>query len=325
MAAETSLGTRIARRLEAYSMLGLRGLLVLLVLFAAVPLVSSKLLLWGNILIFAMFALSYNLLLGYAGQFSFGHAAFYATGAYLGIALIELWGLSLIPVLTAVLAVTVMMSVLMGAVAFRRRGLYFAMITLALAEIVHQFVANAEVTGGANGMRLTDRSIPLVADIVIIPFSDVLLNYYIILGVVVVVAFALRRIVDSPFGLTIRTIRENEQRSRHVGYNTTPILIAVFALSGALTGVAGLLNALLIGFADPSYAHWGTMGEVLEMTIVGGLQTFVGPVLGAIALGLSEEWIVGFLDAPKLYLGLVLIFVVVFLPQGIGGWMSDRF
>ena len=288
---------------------------------------------WINVasqaLIFAIFAMSLDLLIGYAGMPSFGHAAFYAAGAYGG----ALWALHLSPALLPLLAVGLMAGAslaLVGALALRARGIYFLMLTLAFAQVVWSVLSNnqlANVLGGDIGLISVPRPVlPFAADVSLFRPANF---YFLTLTVAIIVYLALAAVVASPFGHTLEGIRENEGRMESLGYPTFRYRLAAFIIAGALAGLAGMLGGSFNFSATPATAFWTTSGLAMIAVIMGGSRSLVGPAAGAIVvvllqLGLSSLPARGLAERWQLLLGVVFIAFVLFLPGGLYGLLRRR-
>jgi branched-chain amino acid transport system permease protein len=278
-----------------------------------------------EVLIFAILAMSLDLLLGYTGLPSFGHAAFFGLGAYLVAYLSSRSELALgwtdnllisAPVVTAGAAVA---AVIMGWLALRTSGLYFLMITLALAQMLYSLAIHwSQVTGGSDGLSGIPRPTiglgPLGYS-----FDSRESFYFMVLAIFLVSWWLLRRLVNSPFGLTLQGIRENEPRMQALGYNTFRFKLAAFVLAGSLAGLAGMLLALFFRYATPDHLYWTMSGQVLVMLIIGGVGTITGPVLGAGLVRLLPNLVSSYTDRWQLLLGLVFMGVVLLAPRGIFG------
>jgi branched-chain amino acid transport system permease protein len=272
-----------------------------------------------NILIWGLFALGFNLLYGYAGLLSFGHAAFLGVGSYgCGIAVVHLglpWYLAIpFGVASAALAALVI-----GFLAIRTRGIYFAMVTLALSQCVYYIFYKWEsVTGGENGLRGIN-----VAQINLFGFEVDFLNpvnkYYAMLAVVVLALWVFSRILASPFGAVLETIRENEKRAAACGYNVAQTKLVAFVLSGAFCGLAGALRALHLSTVPVEVLQIQTSGDVVVMALLGGFGTFFGPFVGAVVFQLFEDVMTVWTTHWQLYLGATFIVFVLFFPRGIWG------
>lgn len=291
--------------------------LVLLVVALAAPAVFYPVFL-SKMLCFALFAVSFNLLLGYAGLLSFGHAAFLATGGYTtGYLLSTYSGLS--PEL-AILAGTLIATVLglaFAIVSIRRQGIYFAMVTLALAQLVYFFFVQSEFTGGEDGLH----GVPRGQLFGLIDLENNLAMYYFVLAVFVLAFALVQRLVHSPFGQVLKAIKQNEPRATSLGYNADRYKIIVFVISAALAGLAGSVKTIVFQLASLNDAHWHMSGEVILMTLLGGVGTLLGPVVGAIFVvnleyQLSQGALGDWVDA---ILGGIFILCVLLFRAGIIG------
>ena len=251
--------------------------LVLLALALAAPALGLYPVFLMKLLCFAVFACAFNLLLGFTGLLSFGHAAFFGSAAYITGWFVKSQNRT--PEL-AILAGAIgagLIGLVVGAVAIRRQGIYFAMITLAIAQMVYFVCLQAPFTGGEDGMQGVPRGklfgiLPLVSDTVM---------YYFVVAVFVLCFLLISRIVNSPFGQVLKMIRENEPRAISLGYQVDRYKLLAFVLSATLAGVAGAMKTLVMGFATLTDVHWSMSGEVILMTLLGGVGTFFGPVLGS--------------------------------------------
>jgi branched-chain amino acid transport system permease protein len=289
--------------------------------FAVPPYLLSLL---TEVLIYGIFAMSLDLILGYAGLVSFGHAAFFGVGAYVaGIAAVRLnphMGLTLpLALVAAALAALVI-----GYLSIRTSGIYFLMLTLAFAQVLYAVAFKwTPVTGGSNGLS----GIPRPA-LGLVPgggeLADPVRFYFFILLVFLLVYYGLRRVVASPFGHALVGIRENEARMAAIGYDVARFKLAAFVLAGVLAGLAGALNTYLNVFVSPATLNWPTSGQVLVMVIIGGAGTLVGPVLGAGLVLLLQNLVSSQTDRwPMIMGGVFIIFVLVARFGIIGIW--DRF
>ena len=225
---------------------------------------------------FAIFACAFNLLLGFGGMLSFGHAAYFGFAAYTTGWLVTSQGWSSLPAIGVGVVAATLMGLAIGLVAIRRSGIYFAMITLALAQVVYFICVQAPFTGGENGLQGVPRG-----DLFGLSLRPDTVMYYFVLAMLLAVLLFIGRIVHSPFGQVLKAIRENEPRAISLGYNVNRYKLLVFVLSSALAGLAGSLKSLVLGFAALSDVLQATSGEVILMTLLGGVGTFFGPVLGA--------------------------------------------
>lgn len=288
------------------------------------PLIMPFKALAANILIYGLYALGFNLLFGFLGLLSFGHAALFGTGAYFcGIAIVH-FGL---PWYVAILIGTLGgagMAAIIGVLAVRTRGIYFAMVTMALAQCVYYLFYQAEGwTGGENGLRgINVRVIDIFG--LKFDFLDPLTRYYVIAAFVILALFVLSRILASPFGAVIEAVRENEARARASGYNVMLTRLLTFILSGAFCGLAGALAALHLSIVPIEMLHYETSGMVVMMALLGGMGTFFGPFVGAAVFMLLENLVSLWTVHWQLIVGAVFVACVLFFPAGIWGTILRR-
>jgi len=275
-----------------------------------------------KVLCFAMFACAFNLLLGYTKMLSFGHAAYFGSSAYITGWLMTAHGWGTIPGLLAGVAVALLLSLTIGAIAVRRQGIYFAMITLALAQLVFFVCLQAGFTGGENGLQ----GIPRGSVFGMIDLSRDATMYYFVLAVFAAVYALIRRIVHSPFGQVLKAIRDNEPRAISLGYEVDRYKLAAFVLSGSLAGLAGSLKALVLGFATLSDVSQGTSGEVILMTLLGGSGTSLGPVVGASIVVTLQEYLSDAVGAwVSVIIGVVFVVCVMIFRRGFVGEIERRY
>lgn len=289
----------------------------LVALFAlAVPLLGIYPVFMMKLLCFAMFACAYNLLLGFSGMLSFGHAAFFGASAYATawVATARGWGPG--SAILAGIAISVVLGAIIGAIAIRRRGIYFAMITLALGQLVYFVCLEAPFTGGENGLQ----SVPRGSLLGVLPLQSDTAMYYLVLGAFLLVFLFIRRVVHSPFGQVLNAIRENEPRALSLGYDIDRYKLLAFMLSAALAGLAGSLKALVLSFVTLSDVLQANSGEVILMTLVGGTGTFFGPVVGAGVIVTLQEYLSDFFGGwVSVIIGSVFIACVLTFRRGIVG------
>ncbi len=230
-----------------------------------------------SMLCFALFACAFNLLLGYTGLLSFGHAAFFGGAAYFTAHAIKEWGLTPELGLLVGMAGAALLGLLIGIFAIRRQGIYFAMITLALSQMFYFFCLQAPFTHGEDGIQ----GVPRGHLFGLLDLSQPLNMYYTVLAVFLLGVFAIWRIVHSPFGMILRSIRENEPRAISLGTSVARYKLAAFVMSAALAGLAGGLKAIVFQFATLTDVGWQMSGEVILMTLLGGIGTMAGPIVGA--------------------------------------------
>ena len=269
-----------------------------------------------KLLCFAIFACAFNLLLGFTGLLSFGHAAFFGSAAYITGWLIK--SLNFTPelgILAGMLG-SGLIGLLVGMVAIRRQGIYFAMITLAIAQMVYFVCLQVPFTGGEDGLQ----GVPRGALLGLFSLKSDTAMYYLVVAVFVATFLAISRIVTSPFGQVLKMIRENEPRAISLGYQVDRYKLLAFVLSAALAGLAGSLKTLIMGFATLSDVHWSMSGEVILMTLLGGVGTFFGPVMGAgIVISLQDTladkvgaWV-------TVIIGVIFVLCVLAFRKGVVG------
>lgn len=277
-----------------------------------------------KILCFALFAVAFNLLLGYVGLLSFGHAAFLATGGYTtGYLLSTYSGFSPeLAILIATLAST-LLGLAFGLLAIRRQGIYFAMITLALAQLVFFFFVQSSFTGGEDGLHGIPRGM-------LFGFIDLQNNfaiYYFVLAVFIFGFALVHRMVHSPYGHVLKAIKENEPRATSLGYNVDQYKLVAFVISAGLAGLAGSVKTIVFQLASLNDAHWHMSGEVILMTLLGGVGTLLGPVIGAtFVISLEHQLSQSALgDWVDVILGVIFIFCVLMFRAGIVGEFQKFF
>ncbi|MEO8938441.1 MAG: branched-chain amino acid ABC transporter permease [Burkholderiaceae bacterium] len=272
-----------------------------------------------NILIFGLYAVGFNLLFGYTGMLSFGHAAFLGTGSYLcGIAIVT-FGLPWWIAIVVGVAASTLIGVVMGWLAIRTRGIYFSMVTLALAQIVYYAFYKAERwTGGENGLRgITVNDIDLFGWH--LNFVDPVTKYYVILVFVAAALWFVSRVLNSPFGAVIEAIRENEKRTEACGYDVARAKLLVFTLSASVCGLAGALRALHLSIVPIDSLHYLQSGQAVMMCLLGGMGTFFGPFVGAAAFLYLEDVMTTVTTHWMGAVGATFMVFVLFFPKGIWG------
>jgi branched-chain amino acid transport system permease protein len=298
--------------------LGWRVLLVwaLLALLPAMPFMSKfYLLLAFDALLFGAIAMSLDLLMGFTGLVSFGHAAFFGLGAYATAILLERGVVSLWVCLLFAVLVVGLYALVVSYFSTARRGIYFALLTLIFAEVVYTFFRYTQTFGGSDGIQ----GVPaprLIGDFAI---DTPLRNYYLVLTYLVLASLACRVLVASHFGKVLVAIRENEDRARFLGYNVQRYKMAVCMISALLTGIGGALYPGRSAFATPDLMLWTVSGEFIIMVMIGGIGTLAGPVIGGAFFILLQEKVSSYVDWYFIVIGLVLIAIVLFMPQGLLG------
>ncbi len=264
---------------------------------------------------FALFAAAFNLLLGYTGLLSFGHAAFFGGAAYITGYVVQSWGF---PPLAGILAGTffaLVLGLIFGKLAIRRKGIYFAMITLALAQIISFFAVQLPFTGGENGMQ----GIPRGHLLGMFDLSQPLVMYYTVFAIFLIGFLIVYRAIHSPFGKVLTAIRENEPRAISLGYNVDRFKLIAFTLSATLAGTAGATKCIVFQFATLSDVHWSTSGDVVLMTLLGGMGTLFGPVVGAFAIGLMHEGLSTIGAWVDVVIGAIFVACVLTFRRGVVG------
>ena len=269
-------------------------------------------------LCFALFALAFNLLLGFGGLLSFGHAAFFGAASYICAHSAKVWGFTPeVSILFGAITATVL-GVAFGWIAIRRQGIYFAMITLALAQMVYFFFLQARFTGAEDGIQAVPRGwlfglIDLQSDMAL---------YWVVTVIFLCGLVLIYRIVHSPFGQVLKAIRENEARAISLGYDTDRYKLLVFVLSAGLSGVAGATKAIVLQLASLTDVHWSMSGEVVLMTLVGGMGTIFGPIVGALVMVLMQSYLAHLGAWIVVIQGTIFIVVVMLFREGIVGVLA---
>ncbi len=295
------------------------GFLAMLVLVAVGPFVLYPVILM-KLLCFALFACAFNLLIGYAGLMSFGHAAYFGMGSYVAAYAAKAWGLTPeLAILLGALAGAALGAVF-GWLAIRRQGIYFAMITLALAQMVYFFCVQAPFTHGEDGIQ----QVPRGALFGVIPLGRDMAMYWVVAAIFVAGFLLIHRIAHSPFGQVLKAIRENEPRAISLGYRTDDYKLVAFILSTTLAGAAGATKAIVFGIATLTDVHFAMSGEVVLMTLLGGLGTVFGPVLGAAVITGMENYLAQFGDWVTVTQGVIFVACVVAFRRGIVGEIGAR-
>lgn len=276
----------------------------------------------SRVLIFALVATSLNLVIGFGGMVSFGHAAFFGAGAYTVAVLAEGGVVSAGVAWPMAVVAAALLALLVGAISLRTRGVYFIMITLAFAQMAFYLVVSLKAWGGDDGLSLLRRSSFGRLDL-----KDDTTFYFIVLGALALVLVALDRLAHSRFGRVIQCIRENETRMEALGYPVFSYKLVCFVIGGGLAGLAGALLVNQTGLASPSLLHWTQSGTLMVMIVLGGVGSVFGGVAGAVLLLFCEEFFVELTTHWPIGLGLVLLAVVLWAPLGIAGlfgWGRNR-
>jgi branched-chain amino acid transport system permease protein len=272
-----------------------------------------------KVLCFALFACAFNLLIGYTGLLSFGHAVFLGTAGYVAGHSIKVWGFP--PELGLIFAALAAAALgwLIGSLAIRRSGIYFAMITLALSQMMYFFFLQAPFTGGEDGLQ----DVPRGKLLGVIDLTDDYNLYYFVLAIFVFAFWLIHRTIHSPFGQVLKAIRENEARAISLGYDVAKYKLLAFVLSAGLAGLAGATKTLVFRFATLTDAHWHTSGEVVLMTLLGGMGTVFGPVVGAATIvTLQNELADKVGSLVTVIMGAIFVVCVLAFRRGIVGELS---
>ncbi|MFC6284916.1 MULTISPECIES: branched-chain amino acid ABC transporter permease [Polaromonas] len=272
----------------------------------------------AKLLCLALFACAFNLLLGYVGLLSFGHAAFFGIASYSAAHALKEWGLSAEVGLAVGMLVAAILGLAIGLLAIRRQGIYFSMITLALAQLVYFFCLQAPFTHGEDGIQNVPRGLWFG----LFALDNVLTLYYVVAGMTCLGLLVIWRVVNSPFGNILKAIRENEQRAISLGYRVQRYKLGAFVISAALAGLAGGLKALVFQLATLNDVSWSLSGEIVLMTLLGGIGTLSGPVVGASLIVSLENYLAGSELPFQVVLGLIFVLCVLVFSRGIVGEVS---
>jgi branched-chain amino acid transport system permease protein len=270
-----------------------------------------------RIMILAIAAVSLNLILGYGGLVSFGHAAYLGVGAY-AVGILAFYGITSGWLqFAAAIAASALVAAAIGSISIRTSGIYFIMITLAFTQMLYYLGISIAEFGGDDGMRLRKRSqFPLI------DLGDPVASYYVALAFMILAVYIVHRIVNSRFGMALRASKSNEARTRAIGISPYPYRLAAFVIAGAMCGLAGALYANHTNYLTPSFMTWQQSGELMFMVILGGMASSAGPVLGSFALLLLEEVLKGWTEHWQVVLGPLLVLSVIFFKRGLAGLFS---
>lgn len=271
-----------------------------------------------KVLCFALFACALNLLLGFGGLLSFGHAAYFGSASYITAHAAKVWGLTPELAILSGTAVAAFLGVVFGSLAIRRQGIYFAMVTLAFGQMIYFFALQAEFTGGEDGIQAVPRGhllglLDLRADFTL---------YWVVLAIVFFGLLIIYRVIHSPFGQVLKAIRENEPRAVSLGYRTSQYKLAVFVLSATMAGLAGSTKALVFQLASLTDVHWTMSGEVVLMTLLGGMGTIFGPIVGATVIVAMQNYLASFGAWVTIIQGVIFVIAVLLFREGIIGVLA---
>jgi branched-chain amino acid transport system permease protein len=299
------------------------GMVVLGVALLVAPFVVYPVFLM-KALCFALFACAFNLLIGFGGLLSFGHAMFLGSAGYLAAHSAKVWGLPTELAILAGTATATLLGGLAGLLAIRRQGIYFAMITLALAQMVFFYALQAPFTGGEDGIQ----SVPRGKVLGLIDLSNNLAMYFFVLAIFALGFGLIFRVIHSPFGQVLKAIRENEPRAISLGYRTERYKLMAFVLSATLAGLAGATKAIVFQLASLTDVHWSMSGEVVLMTLLGGLGTVFGPIVGAFIIAAMENYLSELGAWVTIAQGIIFVVCVLAFRRGIMGeleaWLRGR-
>jgi branched-chain amino acid transport system permease protein len=319
MGTVTTVARPRAVALAGYSPAQGAGLVLLVALVVAAPFFLYTIFVM-KVLCYALFACAFNLLIGYTGLLSFGHAAFFGMGSYVAAYTLLQWGATPEVSILAGGVTGAGIGLVAGAVAIRRLGIYFSMITLALAQMIYFLCLEAPFTGGEDGIQQVPRG-ALFGLVSLAPDR----RAYWLVAVVFLAGFMLvHRVAHSPFGQVLKAIRDNEPRAVSLGYRCNDYKLLAFVLSAALSGVAGGVKAFVFGIATLSDVHWSMSGQVVLMTLLGGMGTVFGPVVGALTVAAMETYLAQFGDWVTVLQGLVFVVCVLAFRRGIVGEVAAR-
>ncbi len=298
-----------------------KAAIALFVVFALMPPLATLLndpfyvLIGTRILAYAIAAMALDLILGYGAMVSFGHAAYLGFGTY-AVAILQSYGVNdlVVQVLFA-MGISAAFAFVTGAISLRTRGVYFIMITLAFGQMVYFFFISLSAYGGDDGVSLPQRSTVLGMDLLQSNYG----LYYVTLGLLIAIFALCHRIVNSRFGRVLTGIRENRVRMEAIGFSPFRYQLTAFIISGCLTAIAGVLLANQAQFVSPAFMSWHRSGELIVMIVLGGVGTLTGPIAGAVAALLLEEWLGALSHNWPLFFGIFLVLVVLFSPRGIAG------
>lgn len=271
-------------------------------------------------LCFALFACAFNLLLGYVGLMSFGHAMFFGIAGYFFGHVVKAWDMAPEVGILAGVAGAAALGAVTGALAIRRQGIYFAMITLAFAQMIYFFCIQAPFTGGEDGLQGIARK-PLLGGL--IPTKDDRVLYYVVLAIFLFGYGTIYRIIHSPFGQVLKAIRDNEQRAVSLGYEADRYKLLAFVLSAALAGLAGATKAMVLQFATLTDVSAAMSGEVVLMALVGGLGTIIGPVVGAFIIITMQNYLAATGEFVLVIQGVIFVVIVMAFRKGLVGELTD--
>ena len=306
-----------SQRVDAYRHMRI-AFIVMLAFFVVAPVAVYPVFLM-KVMCFALFACAFNLLIGFGGLLSFGHAMFLGTSGYAAAHAAKVWGFTPELAIVFATACAALLGWVSGLLAIRRQGIYFAMITLALSQMVFFFYLQAPFTGGEDGIQAVPRGMLLG----LVDMNNIYAMYFFVLAIFVFGFLLIWRIVHSPFGQILKAIRENEPRAISLGYDTDRFKLIAFILSGTISGLAGATKALVFQLASLTDVHWSMSGEVVLMTLLGGLGTLFGPVIGAAIIVTMQNYLAQLGAWVSVAQGLIFVVCVLAFRRGIVGEISN--
>jgi branched-chain amino acid transport system permease protein len=309
-----SVSTAIVPRSESRLLSGRLVTLVLIGLALVAPFVLYPVFLM-KALCFALFACAFNLLVGFVGLLSFGHAAFFGTAGYITAHSAKVWGLPPEAAILLGTAASSLLGLVFGGLAIRRQGIYFAMVTLALAQMVFFYALQAPFTHGEDGIQ----AVPRGHLFGLVDLNQPLAMYYFVLAIFLIGFVIIYRTIHSPFGQVLKAIRENEPRAISLGYKTDQYKLVAFILSAALAGLAGGTKSLVFQLASLTDVDWTMSGQVVLMTLLGGLGTVLGPVVGAFIVVTMENYLAQFGSWVTIIQGVIFVLCVLTFRRGVVG------
>ena len=295
------------------------GFLIMVLVLAVAPFLTYPLFLM-QAMCFALFACAFNLLIGYVGLLSFGHALYFGWASYLSAHAAKVWGLSPELAILTGTATAAICGLVAGSLAIRRQGIYFAMITLALAQMMYFYALQAKLTGGEDGIQ----GVPRGRLFGLVDLHNEMAMYSVVLAIFLAGVLFIYRIIHSPFGEVLKAIRENEARAISLGYKTDRYKLVAFVLSATLAGVAGATKAIVLQLASLTDVNWPMSGEVVLMTLVGGLGTIFGPVVGAFVILLMQFKLAPIGEWVLVIQGGIFVACVLLFRRGIVGEIANK-
>lgn len=277
-----------------------------------------------KLLCYALLAASVNLLMGYAGLLSFGHAMFFGSAGYVAAHAIKVWGWDGAPAILLAVATAMAIGAIAGLLAIRRHGIYFSMITLAFSQVIYFFALRMPFTGGEDGIQ----DVPRPTVFGVLSLANNMTMYYFVLALVGLAFWLIYRTVHSPYGQAMRAIRDSEARAQSLGYRVLRYKLLIFVLSAGLAGLAGALKVMAFQLATLNDVNWTTSGEALLISIVGGLQTLLGPLVGSMVIITMQNYLASFAEWVLIIQGFVFVIVVMLFRKGLVGqfyaWIETR-